>query len=245
MQRTAGDIHPTPGAVPYLRCMFLRSICLCLCTALSVSGWSQSGEIFLQTENNQPFSVTRDGSSYSSSSTGTLMIRDAGNGSQVLRISFAGDEGEAFIFRLEAGEGPRAYSLRLGVDNRWSLFDMINFQLLTGETMITAPTPVQPDRIAVVPVRQQLTMDKPEQAVVPWYKKPAEIRKIFDKAGTEGIDQVYIIVGETRTDTIALFIPVLEAPAGPSTGNPSGMVAGAGVAQSCAWIRNRKFSIHN
>jgi hypothetical protein len=65
-------------------------------------------------------------------------------------------------------------------------------------------------------VEPATVIDIPKPTDKPTRDRPAsQIQKIFDKSSTGGIDQVYIVVNGTKTDTVAIFIPVLEKPTPP------------------------------
>jgi hypothetical protein len=62
--------------------------------------------------------------------------------------------------------------------------------------------------------------DNPAAIIKPGPAPTGFIQKIFDKMGSTGIDQVYIITNKGKTDTVALFIPDLkEELLKPSAGN--------------------------
>lgn len=74
----------------------------------------------------------------------------------------------------------------------------VKAQLLPAEKKET-PVVVDPGGKKRLPVEKEV-----------WYNS---VQKIFDRTGTSGIDQVYIVVNNGKADTVALFIPELPVPA--------------------------------
>jgi hypothetical protein len=227
---------------------WIRNCCcfivLCL-FALDVSAQvAPSGSIHFQTENNQAFDVKWNGRSFSSSSTGYLVLPQVTAGSQSLVIIFGGEEVE-YTFTLAMQNEPKGYSLRQAIDNSWSLFDMVELTMTKGgftgpiaKTVIPEkmPTPIPAPAVADKPVEKipvkfiETPEVKTALPVVPKQKLPAltEILKIFDKSGNTGIDQVYVLTNGTRSDTIALFIPALTEEIPKSGTNPAALLTTKG-----------------
>ncbi len=163
--------------------------------ALLVShiAWSQSS-VHIQSEGSQLYNIQLEGTNYSSSEKGYLLIPQLAAGTHTLVMNFPGSTLPEYAFTCTVTAGvPRALSLKLSIENSWSLFDMVEFTVSRG-------TPATRAQI-------QLAARKPKD---PSAKPVVNIRKIFDKPSTGGIDQVYIVKNGTKNDTIALFIPVLE-----------------------------------
>jgi hypothetical protein len=179
----------------------------------SSANGQQNNFIYLQTENNLPYEAVWNGAVYPSSSSGYLLIPKVPAGEQVLNISFSPDISEPYTFTITVTDKPRGFSLRQAVDNSWSLFDMVDFSLTRGTLLVTS---IAPD-----PVKIQAPIAKAEPPIRK-KEKPTNIEKIFDKAGTDGIEQVYILTNGGKADTIAVFIPILiEAGNKQSATNPS------------------------
>lgn len=189
--------------------------------------------IHIQTENDQPYEVVWNGKNYSSSPKGYLVIPKVPVGKHILNLSYSDETGAITECQFTvAMEGiPRGFSLRQAIDNSWSLFDMVDLTLLKGT--IIAPM-VKASVPEVVPVKEESPVQKPieqpavkKEPVLAKEKtglKPTGVLKIFDKSGTSGIDQVYVITNGAKSDTIALFIPVIEKNE-PNTGsNPSALI---------------------
>lgn len=224
------------------RCLSLQNFfCLALLFIfLSNAGAQQPGFIiYMQSESNITYQVQWNGKTYPSSNSGYVMIPEMPAGEQVLGIVFATETQDAYTFTVTLTEKPKGFSLRQAIDNSWSMFDLVDFTLLKGKQLVKPdPEPIinKPADPVLNPVAQkkaeEKTIVKPSEkpvvkndpVVVKKERviKPASIQKIFDKSGSTGIDQVYIIVNGNKTDTIALFIPVLdEAVPKLSATNPS------------------------
>ena len=209
--------------------------------------------IHLQTENTQSFQLRWNRNNYSSSSTGYLVIPQVLAGAHQLFLTFPPDLTSEYSFTIIVTDKPRGFSLRWGIDNGWTLFDMIDFSLLKGTAVVKVP---QPEVIAKViePFASPSTIVKAKEAISqtetmaklkPSISQPLSenksgvvlpnasaempillkarpvnnkssllkslsIRKIFDKAGSTGIDQVFIVFNEGTADTVAIFIPDLK-----------------------------------
>jgi len=178
-----------------------------------VAGAQQPGFIHIQSENDHPFYVRLNGSAYPSSATGYLVIPRVPVGEHTLVMSFPGNEFPPYAFQCTIANGPRGFSLKQGVDNSWSLFDMVSFIVTRGavasqeQLLVAAGKPAE--TIAEKPA--VVTPVKPsETAPVKGSVRPVSgIQKIFGKSSLSGIDEVYIVINGSKVDTVALFIPVL------------------------------------
>jgi len=195
--------------------------------------------IHIQSENNKAYYVTWNNNTYQSTNTGYLVITQVKPGEHNLVIGFPGNGPEEYHFTCTVTDKPRGFSLKQAIDNSWSLFDMVSFAVTTGiskprqvktETVVeevleevNKPAPVIDPVAKVVPApvvaKEQVA---PKEKVAEKTPLVSAIQKIFDKSGPSGIDQVYIVVGKSKTDTIALFIPALQQDAPkPSAANRS------------------------
>jgi hypothetical protein len=175
-------------------------------------GAQQANSVHIQSENNQPYYVQWKGSSYSSSSTGYLVIPQVPPGGHNLVVGFERYEVPGYALSFTITDKSRAFTLRQGIDNSLSLFDMVSFDLTRG----TIATKEQLDEASA---KAEPPAPKPAEASTGGATEPGKdqppvlrVKKIFDKASAEGIDQVYIVFNGTKMDTVALFIPVLEGP---------------------------------
>ena len=82
--------------------------------------------IHLQTENNQSFQVSWNGNNFSSSSSGYLVIPQVTAGTHQLLLTFPADLTTEIAFSIVSVDKPRGFSLRQGIDNSWTMFDMID-----------------------------------------------------------------------------------------------------------------------
>ncbi len=224
-------------------------------TTVSWVNAQQASFIYFQSENNLPYQVKWKEQNYPSSSTGYLVIPQVMPGEQSLVIVFSPEIAPEYSFRLTIADKPRGFSIRQSADNKWSLFDMIDFSSVQGNLLVKQPQPVEMDKLVETtppvivekkaaetpaqPVTEKKQVATPIEPVVdkkpietssvsvkpveiPLVKKenslpkkesvakPVTIQKIFDKEGSSGIDQVYIVLNGTKSDTVALFIPVLK-----------------------------------
>jgi hypothetical protein len=193
--------------------------------------------IHIQTENDKPYEVAWNGKNYASSANGYLVIPQVPAGKQVLSLSYLDETGTTTEcqFTIAMEDKPRGFSLRIGMDNSWSLFDMVDLTLLKGTPVVKAAVPdvtpllVKEEQPVQKPADQPAVKKEPvvikEKTVI----KPTGILKIFDKTGTSGIDQVYVISNGAKSDTIALFIPVIAQKNEPNTGsNPAAFIPNPG-----------------
>lgn len=183
--------------------------------------------IHIQSENSKAYYVTWNNTTYQSTNTGYLVITQVKPGDHNLVIGFPGNGPEEYHFTCTVTDKPRGFSLKQAIDNSWSLFDMVSFAITTGiskqKQALTAPVIDEPEGQVSkpVPVIDSVAKAIPAPVAVKEQVAPkakaaekttivSSIQKIFDKSSLSGIDQVYIIVGKSKTDTIALFIPALQ-----------------------------------
>lgn len=193
----------------------------------------QARYIYIQSENNQLFNVQLNGKNYSSNSTGYLLIPQLTSGNYTIQLGFP-RSAALYSFNLSIGQDDRGFSLKLGVDNNWSLFDMVSFNVIAASAVtekaketeeIRAPaTPVssplsqevkktvetkQAANAELTPKTIVVTTPAPVTAKTTKHALPSAIRKIYEKAGTEGVDLVYEVPNGNKMDTVILFVPHL------------------------------------
>lgn len=207
-------------------------ICQFICKIIFLAAFSSAhaqslAVIHMQAENSLPYEVSWNGKSYPSSPNGYLMIPDVPAGNHTLIVDFSQEISLPYQFTVSVMDKPRGFSLRQELDNTWRLFDLTDFTLIQGQ-MISPSKPVEAvikDPVITPPQKHidNTVAVKKETPSTPKerFTKPAIIQKIFDKAGTTGIDQVYIITNGSKTDTIALFIPDLKEEPGKPAANQS------------------------
>jgi hypothetical protein len=177
-----------------------KYVLLCVLVAITGSSLAQSpASIHIQSELPKQYSVQWNGNNYNSTDRGYLEIPQVPAGEQLLILGFPGNAYPETAFTFTITDKPRGFALKLGIDNSWSMFDMVDFLAMRGVPAagLKIDKPVPPVVAIPPPVKKQ-------------DQKASSIRKLFDKAGPDGIDQVYLIDNNGKTDTIALFIPVLE-----------------------------------
>lgn len=211
--------------------------------------------LYLQSENNLPYTVTYEGATFHSSATGYLVISQLPAGAHTLSIDFGPAIAPVHLFRLLIQDKPVGYSIRQSVSNELQLFDLVGNTLLKGDVVRVQKIPREPEQLILPktentePAKQPAitVVEKPRKQAAPaepavivakpvlhWENPVSAIRKIFDREGADGIDQVYVLTGKSRSDTIAIFVPALREP------KPAQLaMARSGVALG---IRNR--SVH-
>lgn len=260
-------LRPCSPHINYLRLMNLfRSYCclivLCLFVPDASAQEQQPVSVHLQTEFGQPFVVRWNGKKFESSASGYLVLPQVGSGNQSFTVLFNGMEKAEFRYTIAVGNDTKGYTLRQAIDNSWRLFDMVEWATIEGVYIEPAtkeviaekppasiPAPVSEDRpVEKIPVRSVETPAvKTGSPVVARPREPLTtgISKIFDKSGSTGIDQVYVLTNGVRSDTIALFIPVLTEEM-PKTGtNPAAVLKHTNqtidvVAQNREWLATRR-----
>ena len=185
--------------------------------------------IHIQSENNNAFSVKWKDKTYTSSSTGYLVIPQIPSGEQVLVFGFQDTSLPAYTFSVIMDDKPRGFTLKQSINNTWSLFDMVSFALIKGnekpkekeeKPVLVIGKPAEPEKKPVIEIRDTgskaiSTAPPVINTEKPVVRKPIQsaeppIEKIFDKANTAGIDQVYVVISKGKADTIAVFIPALK-----------------------------------
>ncbi len=207
---------------------------VCMMSAGFVYATAVAGQkpplVYFQTETNLPYTITWNGQTYASDPKGALVLRDMPSGEQSFLVDLGRDHGTGSGFRVQISEEPRAFSIRQLLNNRVQLFDLVSYDLINGtiqpeikQTVVYHdpldgfPQVAQPGK-RVQEKNEPGTPDTKTNVVIqPAEKKadiqrsriPVEVKKVFDLAGVDGIDQIYVVTDEGKTDTIALFIPVL------------------------------------
>jgi hypothetical protein len=178
--------------------------------------------IYIQSENNQPYYVRLNGNTYSSNASGYLLIPQLNSGDYTIQLGFARSTAE-YAFSFPIAQDDRGFSLKQGVDNGWSLFDMVSFNIIKGN-LVTVKETEEPKAAEQKPVETKVPEQKavvqkaaaevktPIPASVTIEKKTVvntSIRKIYEKAGADGIDLVYVVPNGNKADTVILFVPHL------------------------------------
>lgn len=188
--------------------------------------------IYLQSENGRPFRIQSGSAIHQSGEGGYLLISQLKPGIYSFDLLLS-DTGRSFRFQVPIDNQDRGFSLKLGLDHSWSLFDLVSFESLTG-SWVTLSKPVPAIPIAATPDNKTVIDSTPAPAkpspaavkpsdsarvstAIPVKSRPQtrvqtlpEVRKIYEKAGADGVDQVYIVSEKGRRDTIILFVPVIK-----------------------------------
>lgn len=186
---------------------------------LQTAARAQQGQpVHIQSENGQEFTAHCNGNIIQSSD-GYLFIPQLAAGNNTIVLSFPGTELPEYAFSCTVADTPLSYSLKWEVDNRWSLFDMVEFTVQHGsratreQILAASQKPGEARPVATGNTAPVATALK---------NIPPSIRKIFDKPTPGGKDQVYIVVNGSNTDTVAIFIPDIEPAKPTQTGKLNG-----------------------
>ncbi|MEN9686070.1 MAG: hypothetical protein RLZZ28_1856 [Bacteroidota bacterium] len=190
-----------------------------------------SAYLFIQSESNLPFMLTCNGQQYLSTETGKLHIPSIATGKQQLAITSAEQLTVEYIFDLYLDANPKSLSLRMALDYSLQLYDMVEFNVVKGVGHPKSKAIVEEKKelvdrkelLATIeavnePVRKPVPelVAKPE-TIIPRAAQPPiiySVRKIFDQTGKDGIDQIYVVTGNGKSDTIIVFLPQLAVPRG-------------------------------
>ncbi|HVZ24948.1 MAG TPA: hypothetical protein VG842_02780, partial [Sediminibacterium sp.] len=192
----------------------------------------QHGFVYIQSENRLPFTASWDAANYRSDSSGYLLIPQLPAGTQQIRIQ--ANRGSAELrFNIYMEQVPKGFTLRQKADNSWVLFDMVDYREIKGmaepvsgrsRNAYLSPLDPVPGSATTAQTATESRQAAAKQPAVarPAFEKPEAIRLLFQKAGADGVDQVYLIEQSGRKDTIAVFIPALKTKLPPpSAGNPA------------------------
>lgn len=190
--------------------------------------------VYFQSETDLPFTITWKDQTYTSDPKGVLVMKDLPEGEQSFQIDLGKYHGNASRFELELSEDSRAFAIRQLLDNRVQLFNLLTYGLITGKSIPRVKHEmVYQDPLAGYSAAGQknnpfsensetqgkdsqpktnsaLSSIQPEVTAPP---VPTEVKKVFDQTGSDGIDQIYLLTQDGKTDTVAIFIPVLKIPA--------------------------------
>ncbi len=190
--------------------------------------------IYIQSENNQPYYVKLNGANYSSNTSGYLLVPQLNSGDYTILLGFPRSMNE-YAFKIQLGQDDRGFSLKQGVDNSWTLFDMVSFNIIKGtaatakteekpadEPLATEEKPVVTEEKPVVKRKEQKAAESknivtteikqgaPVSTAGAAEKRPQAgslIRKIYEKTGADGVDLVYVVPNGNKADTVILFVP--------------------------------------
>lgn len=178
---------------------YISLVIICL-LGLAAQPAAAQQAVHMQSEAGQYFTVEVSCAQFTSTLNGYLQIPDLRAGVYDIQVGIPG-QGAEYIFRCAVGEGQTGYYLRREVDNGWTLFNLVDFTETRGIQAAVWKEQLQ----AKQREEQRRLRDESKKTGV-----SAGISKIYDRASSGGVDQVYVVMDGTRRDTIALFIPVLE-----------------------------------
>ncbi len=203
--------------LPIIGCKILFVITGLLFFSMTSSG--QTGHyLFVQTENNQPFYMRIMGGNLSSNATGYLLIPKLTDGDYEIMIGFAQSDKE-HKFNLKVEGKDLGFSLKQELDNNWTLFNLVDFSLIKGQSMNVQPKEEkkQPEVFATIePVKEvpkeQVSNTSGKESVQNHksVKILPEIKKIYDRVSEDGIDMVFVVSGSPKNDTVILYVPALK-----------------------------------
>lgn len=212
---------------------------LCLLFAVSAGKAQTGGFLYLQSESNLPFEAAYKAQTFHSSATGYLVIPQLPTGMQTVTVDFGTAIAPPHIFHLTIEDKPLGYSIRQSVTNELLLFDLVSNTVLKGDAVLLQQVVKEPEllllpraevakqTVAATGEKQVPALsaaNKPDKQkkqapaivvakqVMHWQNPVSGIQKIFDREGADGIDQVYVLAGKNHSDTIALFLPILQEP---------------------------------
>lgn len=140
---------------------------------------AQSNFLYIQTENNIPYTLNLKGNNYNSNAKGYLMIPQMQNGDYSIIISISGDQKLEYTYSITIADKPKGYSLKLSTEGEWILLDMVTLETIRGLTS---------DNMSVVSTEKQ-------------------IQKLSEKATDRGVEMVYSVKNGSKTDKVELVIP--------------------------------------
>lgn len=168
------------------------------------AGAQEQGSLYIQSENNQVFYAQCNGLLFVSSATGYLMVPKMPPGDHTLVVAFPRNQYGEYAFICGVTEKPLAYSLKLAVDNSWSLFDMVSFSSIKGR-QATAE-----EKAMLKPAIEKKTEENTPVVADSLQKAGAAgIQKIFDQTTESGIDQIYVVNNDGKMDTVVVLISFL------------------------------------
>ena len=90
--------------------------------------------VYIESENRQPFYVSVNGKSYSSTSSGYIIIPKLAEGEYTATIGFAGNTVPEQIFKYTVGQKDLGFDLKSLGEKGWGLFNQQTLTLITGQT---------------------------------------------------------------------------------------------------------------
>ena len=174
-----------------------------------MEGFGQSGNfVHIQSENGQPFIAKCNDTSFNSSSNGYLVIPQVAKGDQSIIIQFPGTNYPDYLFVIKMDTASRGFTLKLGIDNSWSMFDIVQLQDLKGTILLNQNKTINTSNSINAdekPLIAPIIITSPAATLSA--SRDTSIQKIFEKVSLRGLDLVFVIKNNGQLDTVAIFIP--------------------------------------
>lgn len=166
---------------------------------------AQNHFVFIQSEIKEPFSVTSNGKSYNSTSTGYVIIPKLPSGDHELKVKFQKEAAGESKFYININKKDVGFNLKAGTE--LALTDIQSFVTIrAGEKQILASTA--------------------KENILTKLRKG--INKIFERQEPRAIAVRYVDVQDVTADTIDILIPLTFAAASNTEGNTAALPAGKG-----------------
>jgi hypothetical protein len=131
----------------------------CLLSANAIAQQNVNHFIYFQSETKEPFYVMLNGTNYSSSVNGYLILPKLKSGEVNFKIGFARDKYPEQSFATIIANNDLGYSLRLNASKQWELFNLQDFSIVSAG--------VTPEAIYSTNVTAQIpTVTKPVEPVI-------------------------------------------------------------------------------
>ena len=192
--------------------LFIVCFFICATAATATAQLKPNHFIYIQSETKEPFFVILNGSNYSSSPSGYLILAKLPSGSVNFTVGFARDKYPEQKFNTTIANDDLGFSLRLNASKQWDLFNLQDFTTIVAgqkavitpslpmeETAISQPVTVATSTIKAVPPEPEV-INKPATVVKPL---GSEVKKLSSILSETGVTEIYIDKG----DTVKLFIP--------------------------------------
>jgi hypothetical protein len=140
---------------------------------------AQANFLYIQTENNTPYSLNLKGNNYNSNAKGYLMIPQMQNGDYSIMISISGDQKQEYTYSFTIADKPKGYSLKLSQEGEWILMDMVTLETIRG---------LSSDNMGSGSAEKQ-------------------VQKLSEKYTDKGIEIVYSVKNGVKTDKVDVIIP--------------------------------------
>lgn len=153
--------------IPFLKRISLFKVLLVIVILQNNNGISQQNHfIYLQTDNNQPFSATINNQNYSSLGSGYLILPKISKGEYQITIGFAGNSEEEQYFNCTVNENDLGYSVKKFTDKGWGLFNLqtLGITMASSKTeKVEIKTKILPQEAKEIPVVDSQFIEKDKE----------------------------------------------------------------------------------